>query len=360
MADLMALVETRTTHGSTNRTSNLQLTTSARRVAGLVASAASAGGGVTWLVWRLPNVAGNPISLAMFALELASVAIGIAISVGIVSHHDDGPESELGDDSARRFPFAVADLVGRARSSDLHGDVRAVAHRARAGRPPRDLAGVAIAAVLLDGPRRLLMVLTCAAALLLGLAPFSNPPAWALAGAALAMVATSISHVLLGEGRIRIGDRVRYSYAAVGEVVSRVDRDGLAPRRWTGAVATVVVINLAIGLRGISDRWTHGLPAMSRDGRISTLMVATLLALGAVYTLFTTPKPVTTDAHLCARHLDERTARRSLLGGAICVGLVGLMAGVLPMDVDPRDGNPSRIENVSDHDPAGIEGITGG
>jgi hypothetical protein len=359
MADLMALVETMTTHGSTNQTSNLQLTTSARRVAGLVASAASAGGWVTWLVWRLPNVAGNPISLAMFALELASFAIGIAISVGIASHHD-GREAALADDSARRFAFAVADLVGRARSSDLHGDVRAVAHRARAGRPPRDLAGVAIAAVLLDGPRRLLMVLTCAAALLLGLAPFSNPPAWALAAAALAMVATSISHVLLGEGRIRIGDRVRYSCAAVGEVVSRVDRDGLAPRRWTGAVASVVVINLAIGLRGISDRWTHGLPAMSRDGRIPTLMVATLLVLGALYTLSTTPKPVTTDAHLCARHLDERTARHSLLWGAICLGLVGLMAGVLPMDVDSRDGNPGRIENVSDRDPAGIEGITGG
>ena len=359
MADLMALVETMTTHGSTNRTSNLQLTTSGRRVAGLVASTASAGGWVTWLLWRLPNVADNPISLAMFLLELVSLAIGIAISVGIVSNHT-GRESALDVDSARRFPFAVADLVGRARSTDLHGDMRVVAHRAREGRPPRDLAGVAIAAVLLDGPRRLLTVLTCTVALLSGLAPFSNPPAWALAGAATAMIATSISHVLLGGGRIRIGDRVRYSYAAVGEVVSRVDRDGFAPRRWTGAVATVVVVNLAIGLRGISDRWTHGLPAMSRDGRIPTLMLATLVVVGALYTLCTTPKPVITATHPCARHLEERTARHSLLGLAICVGLVGLLAGVLPMDVDSRDRNSGRIEQVSDHDPSGVEGITGG
>lgn len=355
----MALVEAMATHGSTNQTPNLQLTATGRRVAGLVASAASACGSVTWLLWRAPKVAFNPISLVMFALELASVATGMAISVGLASNHDR-LGAPIDDDAARRFPFAVADLVGRARSQDLHGEMRVVVNRARRGRPPSDRAGVAVAAVLLDGPRRLLTVLACTVALLVGLAPFSNPPAWALAGAATAIMATSIGHVLLGGGRIRIGDRVRYSYAAVGEVVSRVDRDGLAPRRWTGAVATVVFINLAIGLRGISDRWTHGLPAMSRDDRIPTLMIATLLVLGALYTLLTTPKPVVTDAHLRARHLDERTARHSLLVGAICVGLVGLLAGVLPMAVDSGDGNPSRIEQVSDHDPAGIEGITGG
>ena len=66
----------------------------------------------------------------------------------------------------------------------------------------------------------------------------------------------------MSDGRIRIGDRVRWTYSTLGEVVAREDLDGVAPRSWVGTVATIVLVNIAVALRGMSDRWTHGLPHM--------------------------------------------------------------------------------------------------
>ena len=80
------------------------------------------------------------------------------------------------------------------------------------------------------------------------------------------------------------------------------------------------------------------------DQRLVAMVWAGLLVLGGVYTLRTIPTPRLDNAHLVSRRLEERTARQSALGVAVCLGLVGLLAGVLPGSVDPGAGDPGRVE----------------
>ena len=82
----------------------------------------------------------------------------------------------------------------------------------------------------------------------------------------------------------------------------------------------------------MSDRWTHGLPAMDDDDRLVLLVVGASLLLGSLYTLATSPRPAQADAHLVARHLDERTARQTVLVATVVLAVVGLVAGVLPTE----------------------------
>ena len=62
----------------------------------------------------------------------------------------------------------------------------------------------------------------------------------------------------------------------------------------------------------------------------------------------TTTAPQLDNAHLVSRRLEERTARQSALGGALCVGLIGLLAGILPGCVDPGDDHAGRIEHITE------------
>lgn len=332
---------------------------SARRAAGLVAIVAGGIGWTAWLGWRLLHLGPHLVQLAFFAAELVGALAALAVAVGLWCA--DAPRRVFDDDGrdSHRFAYAVADVVGRTRSTDLHRDVR-VAARTAAER--RRLSGrrvhradLAIAAVMSDGPRRIVLVAAASLALLLGISPMPAPPAWAIVAALVAMAASSVAHVALGGGRIRFGDRTRWSHAAIGEVLSASDVDGLAPRRWIGTVAAVVGINVAIALRGMSDRWTHGLDPMADGDRRVALVIAILLVVGALYTLRTITAPEIADAHLVARRLEERTARQSALGAAVCVGLVGLVAGILPGRVDPADDDPVRVEQVSERDAADVE-----
>jgi hypothetical protein len=243
-----------------------------------------------------------------------------------------------GERDCHWFAHAVADIVGRTRSADVHRDVR-TAMRAAPRWRPRDTADAAVAAVLAEGPRRLVLVVTAAAGLLLGVAPFAPPPWWALGGAVVGYVAFAASHVLLGRRRLRFGDRQRWSYGAIGEIVSRDDVAGHAPRSWIGAIAVAVALSVTVALRGMSDRWTHGLPPMTYDERVVALVVAVVLVAGALHTVFTTPRPQQPDAHLVSRRLEEANTRHTLLAAAVCIGVVGLLAGVIPTS-DAVDGTP--------------------
>ena len=62
--------------------------------------------------------------------------------------------------------------------------------------------------------------------------------------------------------------------AGVGDGRSR---SGL-PIRWVTTMATMVALNLAVALRGLSDRWTHGLGPMAHDARV--------VAMSMVYALY--------------------------------------------------------------------------
>ena len=327
----------------------------ARHGTGLTALVLSGLLSAVWLCWRAVHLGAHPIELAVFAAEIGSLVAGLIVGVGIAGatqsrtvHRDDQRE-------AFAFAFAVADIVGRTRTSDLRLDLVS-SFRMLRSRQMR-LADLSMTAVLIDGPRRLVLVVSFTFALLLGIAPIPLPPLWATVCGVAAIMLMSTAHVLLGGGRIRLGDRVRWSSAALGEIWSGTDRDGLAPRRWVGTVAAVVALNLAVALRGMSDRWTHGLAAMSADDRHMTMLLAIAIVVGGLYTLRTTAAPELSNSHLVSRRTEERTARQSAIGGAVLIGLIGLLAGVLPGGVDAAEGDPAGIEQISDNDSGRVDDV---
>ncbi|MEO6569991.1 MAG: hypothetical protein ABIO83_00440 [Ilumatobacteraceae bacterium] len=308
--------------------------TGARRALAIGSALVSAGSAACWLGWRVLHLGMHPLGWSMFVLELLGAVSGAVISLGLLrgrgTETDRQGTSGAERDDSHRFAHAVADLVGRTRSTDLCPDLRSacLAVRRTTTRRSED---AAIAAVLTDGPRRFLLIITVTASLLVGVAPFPVPPLWALAAASMWLTSDSIAHLAAGNGRIRIGDRIRWASSALGEVVVRAERPDLAPRRWVGTVAAVVVLNVAIALRGTSDRWTHGLSPMGDDARATTMLLAIGIVVGGLFTLRTTAPPDLSDAHLVSRRFEERTARQSMLGAAVSMGVVGLLAGVVPV-----------------------------
>ncbi len=296
---------------------------------------------LVWLAWRIATLDLHPVPIVSLLIELSGWTGGLAVAVGLLTA--SAPRAVLQPDDTYRYAVVVADRVGRTRATDLHHDLRAAVERltARTAGGPADRAMIG---VLVDGPRRIALVGTLSIALLLGVAPLEVPPLWALGALVAGTAFVAMSHVVASAGLIRFGDRTRWSFATLGEVLSPADRIDQAPRRWVGTVGSIVVLNLAIGLRGMSDRWTHGLPAMADDDRLVSMVWAGLLVLGGLYTLRTIPTPKLGNAHLVSRRLEERTARQSALGAAVCLGLVGLLAGILPGSVDPRAGDPARVE----------------
>jgi len=318
-------------HAAAPPTAPVAVSTSRRGRGGLVLLAFGAAALAVWFAWRLSHPLWHPLAVLFLGAELSGAVAAVIVGVGLAGassprdiHVDEPRDSHW-------YAHAVADLVGRTRAADIHRDVRTAVRAAPRWRW-RDRADATVAAILLDGPRRLVMLLVVVVGLLFGATPFRTPPWWAVVALVVGSAAIGLAHVSLGQGRLRPGDRIRWSYGAIGEVVARVDVAGVAPRRWIGSVAAVVVLSIAIALRGMSDRWTHGLRPMPDADRVVLLLVAVLLVLGALYTLATSPRPTQADAHLLARHLDEGTARQSLLAAAVCVGTIGLIAGVLPTE----------------------------
>lgn len=299
--------------------------------AGVAMAAVGTIGTLVWLSWRVTHLSLDPVSVAFLLAEIAGLLGGLAVASGLAARWT--ARSVFADEprDSHWFAHSVADLVGRTRAADLHHDVRSTVRAAPRWRW-RNSADAAVVAILLDGPRRLVMVVAVTVGLLLGISPFGPPPWWALVALGVGFVGIGTAHVVLGRGRIRFGDRTRWTFGAIGEVVGRSDVDGLAPRRWVGAIAAAVTVSVAVGLRGMSDRWTRGLPVMDDDDRIVLLAIGAVLILGALYTLATSPRPTQIDAHLVARHLEERTARQTVLAVAVVLGTVGLIAGLLPTE----------------------------
>lgn len=308
---------------------------------GVAASVVATAGLTTWIVWRIGEMRWNPVSLALLAADLVGLAAAIAVTLGLTRTRVARNVFRVGGDARDSywFAFTVADIVGRTRSADLHRDVRTAVRAAPRWRP-RDSADAAIAAVLADGPRRLVVVVAIGVGLLVGVAPFGVPPWWALTGLVVGAGGFGTSHVVLGRGRLRYGDRIRWSYGAIGELIERTEVATHAPRRWRGALAVTVGLSLAVGLRGTSDRWTHGLGPMSHDDRVVAMGVATALILGALFTMQTSVRPETAHLPVLVRHLDERTGRQSLLTVAVCVAAIGLVAGAATPDLTAPAAGP--------------------
>ena len=282
-----------------------------------------------WFGWRIASMPIHLIPLLAAAIELVVAASGLLVGFGLLTAAQ--PRDAFREDhiDSHRFAFSIADLVGRTRSTDLHREVR-VAMRSAPKRMRRSPADLAMGAVLLDGPMRLASVSVLVLALLLGVAPMPIPPVWAFSAFVLGVASVSAAHVALGRGRLLVGDRLRWSYSAMGEVIARTDHGRVAPRRWEGVVGAVVALNIAVALRGMSDRWTHGFAPMDPDGRHITMLLAVLSVLGGLYTLRTVTAPEAISGIQLSRRLEESTARQTAIGAAVCIGSIGLIAGIMP------------------------------
>ena len=236
-----------TTDSATTRGSRLS---AARRRIGLVFMAAGVAGWLGWIAWRAATLSFNLIPIAALLIETAGAAIGVVVAFALATV--DQPRATFDDDRRDpwRYAFAVADRVGRTRAVDLHREVRSAATAARRARH-RTRADVAMGCVLVDGPRRLLMVVVAVVGLLFGVSPMPVPAVPALISLAIGVGGLSLATVVLSQGRIALGDRLRWTYASIGELLIRDDIEGVAPRRWVGTVGTIVVVNLAVALRGM-------------------------------------------------------------------------------------------------------------
>jgi hypothetical protein len=291
-----------------------------------------------WLGWRISIGSVSAPGLVVLALEL--VAFGVA-SVLTAAYWSAPFRTPVATDVDRRI---LSDVVAAGLGLDAlstpttHGpdDTGEVA-RARLGlrtidprrRARRGLAMTAWALVAVEGIRRMLFVGVLVAVLLSGGFPF-DVPAWTVFAPLVAsQILLGVGHWLLTGGVVRPGARLRWSMASVGAGLGDgTSRSGL-PIRWTATIATMVVLNLAVSLRGVSDRWTHGLGAMARDERVVAMALAWWLVLVGFTALRILPKP-SLGYYGATRRLEETSTRRLALGTTVVVALVGFVAGVLP------------------------------
>jgi heme/copper-type cytochrome/quinol oxidase subunit 1 len=91
----------------------------------------------------------------------------------------------------------------------------------------------------------------------------------------------------------------------------------------------MVSLNLAVSLRGVSDRWTHGLGAMTHQERVVTMAVAAWMVGWGLAALRSLPQPQL-GYYGATRRLEEISTRRLALGATFTVAAVGMVAGVLP------------------------------
>ena len=113
--------------------------------------------------------------------------------------------------------------------------------------------------------------------------------------------------------------------AGLGDGTSRT---GL-PIRWASTLATMVALNLVVSLRGLSDRWTHGLGAMAHGERVMAMAAAAWLVGWGFVALRALAQPEL-GYYGATRRLEETSTRRLALGATLTVAAVGMIAGVLP------------------------------
>jgi hypothetical protein len=312
------------------------------RWAGRLASLIGLAAWSTWLAWRVSSAPVDAISVIVLVLEVAALLVSLVLSVALWSFGSHPGQSRVRSRSAPLVDvvgemLGVADLATvQACGADDTGEIA----RARRGlqlldpRASRAIAGppVAVTAwalVAVEGIRRMMFVAVLVAVLLTGRFPFDLPSWTMLAAPVVAVASFSVSHWMLSGGVLRPGVRLRWSMASVGAGLGDgTSRSGL-PIRWTATLATMIVLNLAVALRGVSDRWTHGLGPMPRDERVVAMLVSWWLVLVGFAALRILAKP-SLGFYGATRRLEETSTRRLALGTTLAVALVGFAAGVLP------------------------------
>lgn len=319
-------------------------------VAGLMAWA-------TWLGWRVASLTPTrPLGVALLGLELAAVGVALVISAGLwtlpdavdplgpvgFGHGAHGTAPSSVSTGHRWLPDTVARLLAVDGAADAtHGDddTGEVARARRGARlldlrtsRPRSWAEATWAVIAVEGMRRMVFVAALVLVLLTGRFPIEVPPVGAAIALVGALALLSIGHWLLSNGEIRPGERLRWSMASAGAGFGDgTSRSGL-PIRWATTMATIVVLNLAVSLRGFSDRWTHGLGALDHDERVIAMTVSWWLVAAGFLALRTLPQP-TLGYYGANGRLEESTTRRWAIGATLTVAFAGFAAGVLPGSV---------------------------
>jgi hypothetical protein len=318
----------------------------AARWAGRFASVVGVVAWSSWLAWRLTSSPVGFVSVVVLVLEVSALLVSVVLSAALWSP----PVRRRSSAQTGGLPDLFAQLLGldelevvQAHGVDDTGEVA----RARRGlrlldprsaptagtvRPiagGRHLAVTAWALVAVEGIRRMLFVAVLVAVLLTGWLPFTMPGRSILAALLVAQVSFAVGHWLLSGGVLRPGVRLRWSMSSIGAGLGDgASRSGL-PIRWTATLATMVVLNLAVALRGVSDRWTHGLVPMPHDERVAAMVLSWWLVIVGFAALRVLDKP-SLGFYGATRRLEETSTRRLALGTTLVVALVGFVAGVLP------------------------------
>lgn len=291
---------------------------------------------LVWLAWRLATAAGGPLGFAVLALELIAFAAALVVTAGLWARVSWAPRRV----AWRPLPPVLAEALGLddvgaigPRGADDTGEIAWARHgldllgrRRSAGNL---LAEAAWSVVAIDGLRRMASIVALVVVLFSGTAPYEMPPVAAAAALVGGIATLSVGHWLLSGGRLRPGDRLVWSMASVGAGLGDgVSRTGM-PIRWMATMATMVALNVAVSLRGLSDRWTHGLAAMPHGPRVVAMSAAFGLVLAGFAALRTLPRPEL-DFYGATRRLEEDSARRLALGATAAVAVLGFVVGVLP------------------------------
>lgn len=298
----------------------------------------------TWLGWRVSSSPIGLVSVVVLVLEVMAFVVALVLSAALWSLPirsrptprfaglPDVLVELLGLDELGAVPAHGADDTGEvalARTGLRLLDPRRMTGTARHIVTRRRVAMTAWALVAIEGIRRVLFVAVLVAVLLSGRLPFEMPPWTVLAALLAAQLSFTIGHWLLSGGVLRPGARLRWSMATVGAGLGDgTSRSGL-PIRWTATLATMVVLNLAVALRGVSDRWTHGLGPMPHVERVGAMVLSWWLVIVGFTALRTLAKP-SLGFYGATRRLEETSTRRLALGSTLAIALVGFVAGVLP------------------------------
>lgn len=295
---------------------------------------------LAWLGWRVSSPIHGLVGILVLVLELAALTAAVLVAAALWPAPNRSATTSERRASLRRtaqLPVTMSVALGTspavtAVGADDTGEVawarcgvRSLA--SRSDRPTISEIGWAV--IALEGMRRMAFVSVLALVLFTGRFPFDVPrwQVWALLVGAQVLFAVGI--YLLSDGLIRPGARLRWSMASVGAGLGDgTSRTGL-PIRWMATLATMVTLNVAVSLRGLSDRWTHGLGAMPRDQRVIAMAVAAWLVGWGFVALRTLPQP-TLGFYGATRRLEETSTRRLALGGTLAVAAIGMLAGVLP------------------------------
>lgn len=319
-----------------------------RRSAGLLVTLVGLAAWTGWLAWRMARPTMTVVGFCSLFLELLAFAAALIVSAGLAAGNPPNRRNRRDADRRRPLPMLLADALDLGAlisetacrpNADDTGEIawarrgiRVLGER-RSGRVgSANLRDAAWSVVAIDGLRRAAMVAVLIVVLFSGSVPFPSPPATATAMLFGGVALVSAGHWLLSAGHLRPAARLTWSMSSIGAGLGDgVSRSGL-PIRWMATMATIVALNVAIGLRGISDRWTHGLGPMDRDARIVAMSVAVMFVGVGGVALARMPRP-DVGFYGATRRLEEGSVRRLALGLTLLVALIGFVAGVLPGDV---------------------------